>query len=393
MTGPTVSVLMTVFNTEKYLCQAIDSVLSQTCRDLELIVIDDCSTDDGWSLIVDAASRDSRVRAIRRDHNCGAGGSLNNGLAVATGAFITRQDSDDISAPTRVAEQLAYLDSHPNVGAVGTQAQVIDSTGQRLEVTAFPTSTEEIGKTLLDYMCLVGPTVMVRRSVFERIGFAFDDESSGSEDYDLCLRVADVADIANLTTPLYLYRQHQSSVSQSQRSIQMRRKARALEKTAYRRFGPAPPPAAFVHAARDYVKAAVIGHATGEPVGKQDCIARALALNPEMFASTDLLESVVRRHTPPVAVDAAVEFTQSLFNEVLPPTLAVKRLKRRLVADLHLAEVFREPVTGMPTPADNHLWSAIRSNPAWLANRGVLSLVGKSVLAKAGLVNQTRSGS
>jgi glycosyltransferase involved in cell wall biosynthesis len=371
MSAPRVSVLMTVFNTGGFVKDAVDSVLSQTLTDFELIVVDDCSSDDSWSIVEQSAAADSRIVAIRRGERGGASAGLNEGLRRATGQYIVRQDGDDLSTPTRLAEQVAFLEANPHIGAVGTQAVLIDPAGARIGLTTLPETDAEIQPALVDQMCFIGPAMMVRRSAFERAGFSFDESLSGSEDYDLCLRLAEVAGLANMPEALYLYRQHPSSVSHSQRPMQLFRKAVALENAVHRRFGAAPPAEALRNVARDYVRAAVVGHAMNEAGGHQDCLARALALCPGFFRNIDIVEQVVRKYTPRTSVDAALQFTSSLFRDVLPRTRRLGWLKRRLVAELHVREVFgsRDSRTIV-----QHLLAAVRANPVWLMNPGVLSL-------------------
>ncbi len=179
---PRVSVLMTVFNTEAYLRASIDSVLSQTLEDFELIIVDDCSSDGSWPMVTAAAARDRRIVAIRRDRQGGASAALNSGLLHASGTYLTRQDSDDLSTPTRLAEQVAFLERHPEVGAAGTAVLLVDAAGNQLGTSAFPETDREIQPALLDYMCFCGPTVMMRSSAFEAAGLCLVVCLSGSED-------------------------------------------------------------------------------------------------------------------------------------------------------------------------------------------------------------------
>jgi glycosyltransferase involved in cell wall biosynthesis len=376
---PRVSVLMTVFNTEAYLRASIDSVLSQTLEDFELIIVDDCSSDGSWPMVTAAAARDRRIVAIRRDRQGGASAALNSGLLHASGTYLTRQDSDDLSTPTRLAEQVAFLERHPEVGAAGTAVLLVDAAGNQLGTSAFPETDREIQPALLDYMCFCGPTVMMRRTAFEAAGLSFDESLSGSEDYDLCLRLGEVGSLANVPLPLYVYRQHASSVSHAKRSQQLVRKAQALEKALHRRFGSAPPSAGIGYVARDYLRAAVIGHAMRESRGTRDLVERAVSLEPGLLLNAPLVEKIVRKYTPSGPVGAALTFTESLFKDVFPPTRSLNRLKRRLIAELHMREVFAASQGGDASAIRAHLWPAIRSNPSWLTNRGVFALLGASL--------------
>jgi glycosyltransferase involved in cell wall biosynthesis len=374
---------MAVYNAQPYLRAAIDSVLAQTFRDFQLIIIDDCSTDDGWPVIAAAAARDPRITALRRDHQGGASAGLNQGLSLATGEFITRQDSDDVSAPTRLAEQVSFLDANPEVGAVGTAVAIIDESGRQFSTWNVPETDQAIQSTLLETMCCCGPTMMARRRVLDRLEFRFDEALSGSEDYDFCLRVGEVTRLANLRQPVYHYRQHSSSVSRSREHEQLARKAAALEHALERRFGSVPPAAAARTAARDYVAAALLGHLRGRKDGSREWLDRARRLHAPVLDDVEWLARVIRSSAPPTPVAVAVERTQSLFEDVLPQNLALWWLQRRLTAELHMKEVFAAGNGPDRARRQQHLWSALRSNPAWLANRGVLSLLVKGALVRS----------
>lgn len=374
--------LVTVYNTAAFLPAALESVLVQTHDNLELIVVDDCSTDGSWDVAADWLRRDQRVRALRRMSRGGASGGLNDGLALATGAFITRQDSDDAAMPSRLSAQLDFLERHPEVGAVGTQAIVIDPAGIQIGRTSHPTSDAEIQATLLDRMCFVGPSIMARRDVFERSGRFFDAELSGSEDYDLALRLAEHGALANLAEPLYYYRQHASSVSQSLKAVQMWRKARALENAMQRRWGARPPEDMVANVARDFLKTAVLAHQSGEPIDKTECVRRAAALRPVDLSSRGQLPEIIRKLTPAASADEAARFVCSLFDDVLPRNPELLRLKRRLVAELHMASLFR-PVPGASVGTlRRHLWAGVRHDPSWLANRGVWSVAVRALTGR-----------
>jgi GT2 family glycosyltransferase len=380
-TNHRVSVLLTVFNAQPYLRAAIDSILTQTYTDFELIAIDDCSSDDGWSVIVEAGSRDSRITPLRRSQQGGASAALNQGLAIATGEFVTRQDGDDVSLPTRLAEQVAYLDAHQDVGAVGTGVTLVDDEGKPFSTWAFPERDEDIQPTLLERMCFCGPTVMVRRRVLDDLQFRFDEALSGSEDYDQCLRIAEVTRLANVPPSLYLYRQHPASVSRSREHEQLARKAAALEHALDRRFGSTSAPERSQAVARDYVTAAVMAHFRGAPP-RAEWLERARALHPPVLEDWGWLARVIRSCASSVPVTVALTRLRPLFLDVLPQCPSSSRLERTLTAEIHMTEVFAAANSRDRTRIRQHLWSAVRSNPRWLANRGVLSLLLRDVITR-----------
>jgi glycosyltransferase involved in cell wall biosynthesis len=381
MSRPLVTVLMAVHNTDAYLLEAIDSVLAQTLQDLELVIVDDGSSDGSWSIIEAATARDRRVVARRRLSSGGASRALNDGLAICGGEYITRQDGDDVSLPQRLAEQVAFLEREPKSAAVGTQAILIDETGKRLSETRFPTADDRIQATLVESMCFVGPTVMARRTAFERAGLWFDDALSGTEDYDQCLRLAEVGTLGNLASSLYLYRQHAASVSHRQRHQQLSRKAQAVERAVRRRYGAEAPAEAWIDVARDYLRAAVVAQATEEAEASRRWVDKATSFYPRIFDDTALVERVIRRYLPSVPADARVRFAETLFDATLPVTRDLRALRRQLVAELQLSALVTRG--GQPDGVSGHLWPAIRSNPTWLLKREVLGLLMRSAMGRA----------
>lgn len=369
--SPQVSVLMAVYNTEAYLAQSIESVLNQTWQDLELIIVDDCSTDGSLMISTEWARRDSRVVVIQNQTNSGASGALNQALKVARGQYITRQDSDDVSLPERLAEQMNFLVAHPEIGVVGTAVSLVNAQGDFIEDMTFPAQDAEIQTALPDLMCFCGPTVLTRRECLQTAGFYFDERLSGSEDYDFCLRLAEVTKMANLARPLYEYRQHGSSVSHIQRYPQMVRKAMALEAAMQRRYGAHPDAWFLALLGRDYLRAAVLAYLGGETGEAKKACQQALFFQPTLLDKPEPLAEILRRYTPRETVEQALAFSDGLFCEVLPQTRPLARLRTWWLAELHMGEVFAGIEQNQPQRVQSHLWPGIRHNPGWLLNRGV----------------------
>src|SRR5487761_1866149 len=127
MANPTVSVVMSVYNSEAFLESSINSVLTQTLGDFEFIVINDGSSDTSKDIISNFAALDNRIKVVTHKRNRGLIAGLNHGVQLATGKYIARQDADDVSSPSRLKKQVEYLHAHPEVGLVGTNYKVIDS--------------------------------------------------------------------------------------------------------------------------------------------------------------------------------------------------------------------------------------------------------------------------
>lgn len=207
MMAPRVSVLLPVYNASRFLREAVDSILRQTYRDFELLAIDDGSTDQ--SLATLESYRDPRLRILRNDRNRGLIYSLNRGLAEARGVYVARMDADDISQPTRLEQQAAFLDSHPKVAVVGSNVEDMDEAGRTVSVSHIPCSNEEIQHKLLRRCCMNHPSVMFRRQQVVDLG-GYREAHALTEDYDLWLRVSERHELANLSDRLLRYRIHAS---------------------------------------------------------------------------------------------------------------------------------------------------------------------------------------
>jgi glycosyltransferase involved in cell wall biosynthesis len=238
---PRVSVILAAYNAERYLAEAVDSILAQTFGDFELILIDDGSTKDRTPQIVgDYARRDARVVAISRP-NRGLTPTLNEGVSRAQGEFIARMDADDVCMPTRFAQQVAYLDAHPECVCVGSRVTIIDPYSSPVKVTDHPLDHDAIDAQLLRGIgwAVVHPAAMMRTCAVRQIG-GYREQFVTSQDLDIFLRLAEVGKLANLEEPLTKYRQHFESVSNTKADIQWGHKA-TIVGDAYDRRGLARP--------------------------------------------------------------------------------------------------------------------------------------------------------
>jgi glycosyltransferase involved in cell wall biosynthesis len=379
-----ISVVMSAFNGEPFLGAAIESILKQSFRDYELIIVDDGSTDNTWKTILTYAMKDARIVPLRNEPNVGVVRALNRGLDQSKGAIIVRHDADDLSHPERFQRQLDFLEAHPDYGVVGAVPQLIDVHDSFLTQKGWDArDNEEIQRKLPDYMCLCGPTIMVRRECLKAADFYFSEGLDASEDYDICLRLAEVTKLASLDGALYLYRQHPNSASHKRARQQMVNKAIALERAVSRRYGSSPPPEMIALIARDYLHAAMIGFAGKDMAAAQNDLARALTFSPALLEKDEPLQELVQAYTPLKDTEGALAFTASVFDELLPRSRLLARLKSRLLARLHMSEVFSGTNQNQPWRKESHLWAGIRLDPSWLLNRGVLSILGRSVLKRS----------
>ena len=199
-----VSVVMSVFNGERYLGEAMDGILEQTYRDLELVVIDDGSTDGSPEILEERRRSDARLRVFRQE-NRGLTRSLNRGVELSQGEYIARMDADDVADRNRIERQVAFMDAHPDVGLLGTGYHEIDEDGRTLGVKAFPTDDRTLRATLIRYNPFFHASVMLRREVFGAVGL-YDPAWPSVEDYELWFRVARRFRLANLKEPLGMRR-------------------------------------------------------------------------------------------------------------------------------------------------------------------------------------------
>ncbi len=218
--APAVTVLMAVFNGMPYLRAAVDSVLAQTFRDFEFLIVNDGSADGSAALLHEAAQRDPRVRVIDRE-NRGFVASLNEGLAAARGTYIARFDADDVCLPHRLQAQVAYLQGHPSCVLVGGYVNLIDGAGRPLWTLRPPVTHAEIdSQHLMGHTSIPHPVATFRREVALRVG-GYNPAFPAGQDLDLWLRLAEVGELHNLPEPLIQYRQHHRSISSTRADVQM----------------------------------------------------------------------------------------------------------------------------------------------------------------------------
>jgi len=252
---PRVTVIMAAYNSARFIRQSINSVLSQTLRDVELIVADDCSTDETQAVL--ASITDPRLRVLRNAQNLGVVESRNRCFAQARGAYVAMLDSDDLSRPRRLEKQAAYLDAHADTVLIGTAAHLLQ-TGKILP-PRLPgaTSPALIGWLLLVANPLVCSSVMFRAAAARPLDPFMRRTYTYAEDFDLYHRLKPFGAIARLDEPLTLYRLHDNNHSRKHEEVMTGNAVRVLEPLYVPWFGAEAPAAA----------ALISGHlAAGRPV-------------------------------------------------------------------------------------------------------------------------------
>jgi len=209
---PTVSVLMSTFNNEATIVEAVNSILEQTHKDFELLVVNDGSTDKTGDILHGMA--DPRLKIINNERNIGLTRSLNKAITFSKGSYLARQDADDISLPQRLARQYEFMEEHRDIALLGTSRATLDAHGKIIATTKLPRNPDL--QQLLRRNCLVHGSIMLRRDVLNDVGY-YNEDFRLSQDYEFWLRIAKNHKIMNLQEPLYGVRRHGNRVTLSKR--------------------------------------------------------------------------------------------------------------------------------------------------------------------------------
>ena len=206
-----ISIVMSVFNGQAFLSEAIESILGQTFRDFEFVVIDDGSTDKTSEIISAYASRDARMRIVCHK-NKGRAESLNIGIGLAKGKYIARMDADDVATPHRLQDQDDFMQHHPEVGLLGGAVELINTRGQVFKTVRPPLQDSEIRSAMLHCNPIFHPSVIMRKEVVLAAG-GYRKALLDADDYDLFLRIGEQSRFANLGKTVLQYRIHANQVS------------------------------------------------------------------------------------------------------------------------------------------------------------------------------------
>jgi len=218
---PKVTVLMPVYNAEKFLSEAIDSILKQSFADFEFIIINDGSTDKSRPII--ESYPDSRIKLYDNENNLGIIATLNKGFKLAQGELIARMDADDISLPDRLKLQVDFFNTHPSIGACGGWVKKF---GQLNFISKYYTEPADIKAAFLFNVSLAHPTAMIRKKILTDHQLAFDQAYLHAEDYDFWVKFMQFSALANIPKVLLRYRLHQVSVTQSHNQLQQKNAAK-----------------------------------------------------------------------------------------------------------------------------------------------------------------------
>lgn len=297
------SVLMPVFNAERYIDEAVESVLAQTFQDFELLLLNDGSTDGTLKKLEVFAARDARCKIISGP-NIGIVATLNKGLHLAKGPLIFRMDGDDICLPTRFQEQVDYMAQHPECIVLGAAIYLIDDAGRRIMQMGAPVDhlTIDAANLVSAGAQVCHPTWAMRRDPIVQLG-GYREVCRHAEDLDLLLRVAEIGELHNLETVLLLYRQHASSIGYAKRTEQVLATQLSITEACQRRGMPLPqfalanePPDQAMSSSSTHAKWAWWALRGGNKATARHHAWRAFAHAPLRLASIKLLACAIRGH-------------------------------------------------------------------------------------------------
>lgn len=208
---PLVSVIIPAYNAEKYVEHAVRSIMNQTYKNLEILVTDDCSTDNTLDILQKLAEEDARISIHHNEQNKKIVQTLNELVERAKGKYIARMDADDLALHNRIEKQIDYLETHSEIGICGTNAWHINESDKIIGISRLPETNEEIQKFKI-YKCpLYHPSVVVRKDLLFKN--RYDERYIHSEDYELWVRLSTKTKIYNLKERLLYYRIHTSQIS------------------------------------------------------------------------------------------------------------------------------------------------------------------------------------
>ena len=210
--SPFVSVVMPVYNGEKYLYEAIESILKQTYQNFEFLIIDDGSSDTSFEII--KSFSDYRIHLLRNNDNMGIVYSLNRGIANSRGKYIVRMDCDDISLPIRIETQVNFMENNPGVGICGSSIEIFGD-NIKPKLRRFEKNSIQNKANLLFFPVVAHPSVIMRKSLFKDFNLKYRSEFKNAEDYVLWVEASNYVPISNINKPLLKYRIVGNSVSRS----------------------------------------------------------------------------------------------------------------------------------------------------------------------------------
>ncbi len=218
--NPKVSIIMGVYNGGEFLRESVRSVLGQTFKDFELIIVNDASSDGSAEIIKELQNTDDRIKLLNNSTNLGLTKTLNIGIQASRGEYLARLDSGDLCSTDRLEKQVRFLEANRGVGLLGSFMHIINTHGEIIKEVTYPTEDQEIKRDLIKYNPFVHSSIMFRKSVGEKAGF-YDEDFRYAQDYFFYFKLFPFTKFANL--PLYLvkYRHMPNSITSTKNKKQM----------------------------------------------------------------------------------------------------------------------------------------------------------------------------
>ncbi|AAM30837.1 glycosyltransferase family 2 protein [Methanosarcina mazei] len=214
-----ISVVMSAYNSEKFISDSISSILDQTYENWELIIINDASSDNTLKIVNQFSEKDPRIKVIDNENNLGLTISLNIGINNSKGEFIARLDSDDFAEPSRLEKELDHLHAYPEAGLVGSGAHLINSSGNKIGSMNVMSQPYFVNRFLINLNPFIHSSIMVRKKALDNVG-SYREKFRYSQDYDLILRLSDKYKLSNIALPLIRWRVSDSSVTMQHHTLQ-----------------------------------------------------------------------------------------------------------------------------------------------------------------------------
>lgn len=210
--SPCVSVLMSAYNAEKFIDEAIESILNQSFEDFEFIIVDDCSSDDTRQIIEKYSTADTRIKTIFNSTNLGQSVSLNKGIEITEGKYIARMDADDLSLSHRLKTQVEFMETNPNIAVSSAWMETFGQ--ENGTVRRSPVTHQEIVTELFTRNCLWHPVAIIRKDLLDSLDLRYDPNYVKGQDYKLWTEFSRFCELANIPKVLLKYRVHEEQKTQ-----------------------------------------------------------------------------------------------------------------------------------------------------------------------------------
>ena len=216
MPQPLISVLMPAYNAEKFINEAIESILDQTYKNFEFIIVDDASSDDTWNIIQKYAKKDKRIITLKNKANQKICKTLNKGIEIAKGKYIVRMDADDWSFPDRINKQLKFMELHKNIVISGCSMMICDSKLNPYAVRSYSSENKELRKSILRQSPFSHPTIIFKTDIAKKVG---GYHKLYSEDIEFYLNLGQYGEFGNIKDSLIKYREVPTSMTNTKLKI------------------------------------------------------------------------------------------------------------------------------------------------------------------------------